>query len=43
MEEKIFKKAPLNLLTVQVKTRSLFEDLKVNIGDPEAKLVATDG
>jgi hypothetical protein len=42
VEGNVLQIVPLNLLMFQVKARSLFEDLKVNISDPEAKFVAAN-
>jgi hypothetical protein len=43
MEDQIKKRAPLSLMTVQTKARSLFEAIKGKYSDPYAKFVASNG
>jgi hypothetical protein len=43
MEDKIQNSEPCYIMTVQAKGRSLFEVIKVNLSDPEAKSVASNG
>lgn len=41
MEDQILKSVPQSATKVVAKSRSLIEDIKVNLSDPEAKSVAS--
>jgi hypothetical protein len=43
LENQIQKSEPCHIMTVEAKARSLFEDIKVNLSDPEAKFMASNG
>jgi len=43
MEDQILKSVPHSVMTVAAKARILFEDIKVNLSDPKAKFVASNG
>jgi hypothetical protein len=43
MEDQILKSVPQSAMTVAAKARILFEDIKVNLSDPKAKFMASNG
>jgi hypothetical protein len=43
MEDQIQKRAPLNLMRIQAKARSLFEAVKRKYSDPKAKFISSHG